>query len=208
MTPFKLIYGKSCHLPVELKDKAYWAIWTLNLDHNLAGEKRKLQLSELEELRMDAYENARIYKERTKKWHGKHILKKDFKSGDLVRLFNSRLRLFPGKLRSKWSGPFQVRNILPYGTVEIFCKKTGSFKDNGHRLKIYNAGEAVEEQAILGLKEPPWGTISSFFCQTSDFKRALRGRQPTHLITFILFVFNRFVGNCPRPIQENEKNWA
>ena len=66
MTPFKLIYGKSCHLPVELEHKAYWAIRTLNLDHNLAGEKRKLQLHELEELRMDAYENARIYKERTK----------------------------------------------------------------------------------------------------------------------------------------------
>ena len=99
MTPFKLIYGKSCHLPVKLEHKAYWAIKNLNLDHNLAGEKRKLQLSELEELRMNAYENARIYKERTKKWHDKNILKKDFKSGDLVLLFNSRLRVFPGKLR-------------------------------------------------------------------------------------------------------------
>jgi len=66
MTPFKLIYGKSCHLPVELEHKAYWAIRNLNLDPHLAGEKRKLQLSELEELRIDAYENARIYKERTK----------------------------------------------------------------------------------------------------------------------------------------------
>jgi len=67
MTPFKLIYGKSCHLPVELEHKAYWAIKNLNLDPTLAGEKRKLQLSELEELRMDDYENTRIYKERTKK---------------------------------------------------------------------------------------------------------------------------------------------
>jgi len=155
MTPFKLIYGKSCHLPVELEHKAYWAIRTLNLDHNLAVEKRKLQLHELEELRMDAYENALIYKERTKKWHDKHILKKDFKSGDLVLLFNSRLKLFPGKLRSKWSGPFQVRNILPYGNIEIFSEKTRPFKVNGHRLKIYNAGEAVKEQATLGLQEPP-----------------------------------------------------
>jgi len=78
MTPFKLIYGKSCHLPVELEHKAYWAIKNLNLDPKLAGEKRKLQLNELEELRMDAYENARIYKERTKKRHDKHIIKKDF----------------------------------------------------------------------------------------------------------------------------------
>ena len=99
MTPFKLIYGKSCHLLVELEHKAYWAIRNLNSDPKLSGEKRKLQLSELEELTMDAYENARIYKERTKKWHDKNILKKDFKSGDLVLLFNSRLRVFPGKLR-------------------------------------------------------------------------------------------------------------
>jgi len=67
MTPFKLIYGKSCHLPVELEHKAYWTIKNLNLNPKLAGEKRKLQLSELEELRMDDYENVRIYKERTKK---------------------------------------------------------------------------------------------------------------------------------------------
>jgi len=62
MTPFKLIFGKSCHLPVELEHKAYWAIRNLNLDPKLVGEKRKLQLNELEELRMDAYENAHIYK--------------------------------------------------------------------------------------------------------------------------------------------------
>lgn len=123
MTPFKLIYGKSCHLPVELEHKACWTIRNLNLDPKLAGQKRKLQLSELEELRLDAYENARIYKERTKKWHDKHILKKDFKVGDLVLLFNSRMKLFPGKLRSRWSGPFQVRKVYPYGAVEIFSKK-------------------------------------------------------------------------------------
>ena len=109
----------------------------------------------MEELRIDAYDNARIYKERTKKRYDKHILKKDFKSGDLVLLFSSRLKLFLGKLRSRWSGPFQVRNILPYRTIEIFSEKIGSFKVNGHRLKIYNAGEAVEEQATLSLQEPP-----------------------------------------------------
>jgi hypothetical protein len=122
---------------------------------NLAGQKRKLQLSELEELRIDAYENARIYKERTKKWHDKHILKRNFKSGDLVLLFNSRLRLFPGKLRSRWSGPFTVRTVYPYGAIEIFSEKTGPFKVNGQRLKIYNAGEVVEEETILALLDPP-----------------------------------------------------
>jgi len=154
MTPFKLIYGKSCHLQVELEHKAYWAIKNLNLNPKLAGEKRKLQLSEFEELRMDAYENARIYKERTKKWHDKHLLKKDFKSCDLVLLFNSTLKLFPGKVRPRWSGPFQVRKVYPYGAIEIFSKKTGPFKVNGQRLKVYNAGEVAEERAIWALKDP------------------------------------------------------
>ncbi|XP_039687886.1 uncharacterized protein [Medicago truncatula] len=151
MTPFKIVYGKSCHLPVELEHKAYWAIRNLNLDPNLAGEKRKLQLSELEELRIDAYENARIYKERTKNWHDKKIVKKHFKSGDLVLLFNSRLKLFPGKLRSRWSGPFQVRTVYPYGAIEIFSEETGSFTVNGQRLKIYNTGEVNEVVADFTL---------------------------------------------------------
>ncbi|XP_039686963.1 uncharacterized protein [Medicago truncatula] len=155
MTPFKLVYGKSCHLPVELEHKAYWAIRNLNLDPNLAGEKRKLQLSELEELRIHAYENARIYKERTKNWHDKKIVKKHFKSGDLVLLFNSRLKLFTGKLRSRWSGPFQVRTVYPYGAIEIFSEETGSFTVNGQRLKIYNTGEVNEVVADFTLSDPP-----------------------------------------------------
>jgi len=85
----------------------------------------------------------------------KHILKKDFKSGDLVLLFNSRLKFFPGKLRSRWSGPFQVCKVYPYGAIEIFSEKTRPFKVNCQRLKIYNAGEAVEEKAIWVLDGPP-----------------------------------------------------
>ena len=155
MTPFKLIYGKSCHLLVELEHKTYCAIRNLNLDPKLAGEKRKLQLSELEELKIDAYENASIYKERTKKWHDKKILKKHFKSSDLVLLFNSRLKLFLGKLRSRWSGPFHVRTVYPYGAVEIFSEETGSFTVNGQRLKIYNTGEVNKMVADFTLSDPP-----------------------------------------------------
>ena len=90
-----------------------------------------------------------------KKWHDKHILKKDFQIGDLVLLFNCRLRLFPGKLRSRWSDPFQVRKVYPYGAVEFFSEKTWPFKVNGQRLKVYNAGETVETEAILFIKDPP-----------------------------------------------------
>ncbi|KAJ9167510.1 hypothetical protein P3X46_022157 [Hevea brasiliensis] len=108
ITPFRLVYGKSCHLPVELEHKAYWTIQVLNFDLKAAGEKRLLQLNELEEIRQDAYENAKIFKDKIKRWHDRRIVRKEIKEGDLVLLFNSRLKLFPGKLKSRWSGPFKV----------------------------------------------------------------------------------------------------
>ena len=66
MSPFKLVYGKACHLPLELEHKAYWATRQLNMNSKAAGEKRILQLSELEKFRNEVYENAWIYKEKTK----------------------------------------------------------------------------------------------------------------------------------------------
>ncbi|KAK8919010.1 hypothetical protein KSP39_PZI021786 [Platanthera zijinensis] len=138
LTPYKLIYGKACRLPVELEHKAYWAVKKLNFDFQNAGRQRFFQLNELEEIRMNAYDNSEIYKERTKRWHDSKLRKKDFKPGQMVLLYNSRLRLFPGKLKSRWSGPFLIKEVHPYGAVTIYNEVSGSeFKVNGQRLKIY-----------------------------------------------------------------------
>ncbi|XP_010695724.1 uncharacterized protein LOC104908329 [Beta vulgaris subsp. vulgaris] len=101
MTPYKLVCGISCHLLVKLEHKSYWPIKALNFDLQASGERRMLDVHELEELRRDAYESARVYKERTKAWHDQRIIKREFKVGDKVLLFNSRLRLFSGKLKSR-----------------------------------------------------------------------------------------------------------
>ncbi|XP_062118892.1 uncharacterized protein LOC133832586 [Humulus lupulus] len=103
----------------------------LNFDWSAASERRSLQLNELDEFINEAYENAKIYKERTKAWHDNNLVRKEFQPGKKVHLFNSRLRLFPGKLKSRWSGPFTVVQVFPYGSVEVQGNSSDSFKVNG-----------------------------------------------------------------------------
>jgi hypothetical protein len=103
-TPYKMVYGKACHLPLELEHGAFWAIKKLNYDFKATGEKRLLDIQDIDELRSQAYESAKLFKEKVKRWHDKKLQKKEFKQEDKVLLFNSRLKPFEGKLRSKWEG--------------------------------------------------------------------------------------------------------
>nr|GEW87621.1 reverse transcriptase domain-containing protein [Tanacetum cinerariifolium] len=118
-TPYKLVYGKACHIPIELEHKAYWALKHANFDLQTAGDHRKVQLNKLNVLRDQAYENSLIYKEKTKRLHDSKIKDRVFNTGDRVLLFNSRLKIFSGKLKSHWSGPFTISHVFPYGTVEL-----------------------------------------------------------------------------------------
>nr|GEV87655.1 reverse transcriptase domain-containing protein [Tanacetum cinerariifolium] len=140
-TPYNLVYGKSCHLPIELEHKAYWPLKHANFYLKTVGDHRKLQLNELNELRDQAYENSLIYKERTKKLHDSKIKNRIFNVGDRVLLFNSRLKIFSGKLKNRWSGPFTITKNFPYGTVELTQPDGPNIKVNGHHVKHYFGGD-------------------------------------------------------------------
>ncbi|XP_013617716.1 PREDICTED: uncharacterized protein LOC106324265 [Brassica oleracea var. oleracea] len=154
-TPFHLVYGKPCHLLVELEYKSAWAVKQMNFDVKPTAERRMIQLNELDEFRHMAFENSKIHKERTKAYHDRKIIPRTFAANDQVLLFNSRLRLFPGKLKSRWSGPFTIKEVKPYGAVVLWSHDGSEFVVNGQRLKPYLAYTEIPEGEDVSLGEPP-----------------------------------------------------
>ena len=120
---------------MEIEYKAWWAIKKLNLDMGRAGLKRLLDINEIEELRNDVYLNSKIAKDKLKKWHDQLTTRKNFKQGDQVLLYDSKLHLFPGKLKLRWTGPFIIHQVYLNGLVDLLNSKDSRiFKDNEQRL--------------------------------------------------------------------------
>ena len=124
------------------------------MDFKKAGMHRKQQLSELEEWRNKACHSAKIYKEKTKKWHNKRIKQKEFKPGDKVLLFNSRVKLFGhGKLQTKWEGLYTIVDVASHGAITLKDDEGKTFKVNGHRLKILLESDNKEYDVINFIEE-------------------------------------------------------
>ena len=96
-------------------------------------------------MRNETYDNARIYTDKNKKCPDQKILRKEFKVGEQVLLYNSRLKMFPRKLKLRWSGPYKVVVSTPFGAITLKTNYGCEFKVNGQRLKHYLRGNINKE---------------------------------------------------------------
>ncbi|XP_042988664.1 uncharacterized protein LOC122316196 [Carya illinoinensis] len=145
MSPYTSVYGRACHLLVEIQYHALWAIKQINFSLDAAKGLRKLQISELDEVRREAYDNSHLAKERMKALHDKYPV-----PDQKVLIYNSRLNLFPKKLKSRWSGSYIVKEVHPHGEVDIVNPKNGNnFIVNGQRLKPFMTAFDPNEEILL-----------------------------------------------------------
>ena len=149
MSPHRLVYDKTFHLPVKLEHKAHWAVKRLNFDLDKIGESRKLQLDVFEEIRNDAYDYSKWYKDRMKIMHDRVITRMEFQPGQKVLLYNSRLHLFPKKLKSHWTGTYIVHKVHPHGVKVHNATDGTTFQLNGHLLKSYSEYMSPEVEKII-----------------------------------------------------------
>ncbi|XP_028784142.1 uncharacterized protein LOC114739882 [Neltuma alba] len=138
MSPYQIIYGKSCHISVELEHRLYWAVKTCNTDLKEAGLNKLLQIQELQEIWLEGYHNSNIYKQKTKIIHDANILRKRFKEGDKVLRYKARFKFKKGKFKMSWDRPYIVTKVHDFKMIELKEKAMGKmFQCNGHLLKLY-----------------------------------------------------------------------
>ncbi|GJY89430.1 reverse transcriptase domain-containing protein [Tanacetum coccineum] len=180
-TPYKLVYEKTCHLPIDLELKAYWALKHANFDLLTAGDHRKVQLNELNKLRDQAYENSLIYKEKTKRIHDAKIKNRVFNVGDQVLLFNSRLKIFSGKLKSRWSGPFTIVQVFPYGIVELSQNSRPNFKTSGAYDHEAGSSRAKRSRNVETIEEALLPDVHHEFLEWKGCNRKAKSRYNSRL---------------------------